>query len=160
MNELNVFLSKQLDNGNYYAKPSIIFALSITLKGDQTANPTEYMEDYFYGEAGIVNGVASSGQFKYLPLDKEQQNDQYFCDVDNGLHKELTPEIYKKRVTLINGNTEIEIMINCEILESLEDEVKAMNSDLTELVKQGYALSWQQIDLNDILLTNEEDANS
>ena len=155
MNKLNVLLAKQLDNGNFYCKPSIIFALRIMLKGDQTANPTEYMNDYFYGEVG--GAVASSGQFKYLPFDKGQQNDQFFVDVDSGKHKELTKNIYKARVNLIDGNTEILIMINCEILESLEDELSAMNTDLNEFVKLGYALHWHQEDLNNILLTPEED---
>jgi hypothetical protein len=155
MNTLNALFAKKLENGNFYLCPSIIFAIQITLKGDQTAAPTKYMNNYFYGEED--GAIASSGKFKYLPLDKEQQNDQFFVDSENPSYKNLLNDIYTARVNLINGNTEISIMINCEILESVDDELQALSIDLNNFVNQDYALSWEQVDLNNILLTPEED---
>jgi hypothetical protein len=154
MRKLHTFLAKKLESGNYYSKPSILFGLRIMLKGDQSENATEFMQNNFYDDSGL--GIASSGQFKYLPLDTEQQNDQFFVDVDANKHTETINDIYKSRVKLINGNTQIEIMINCEILDSLEDELLALNTDLDDLVKAQHALYWQQIDLNNVLLTNDE----
>jgi hypothetical protein len=143
---LDQLLTKKYENGNYYGVPSVLIGLRLSLKGDQTLKPTKYMEDYFYGEA--ENSVASSGQFKYLPIQAEHQSDQFFVDAENNKIPGLLKEIYKARVKLIDGNTQVEIMVNCEILESLDDELSAMYSDLNEFVEKGFALSWSQINLN------------
>lgn len=154
MKNLNMLFIKENKDDSTYGTNTILFAVRIMLPGNQVGEATEYMNNHFYGE--VENSVSSAGHFKYLPFDKELQNKQFFNDVDNGKHKELINQIYKERVKLIDGNTQIEIMINSDAIESLEEEVKSLSMELNEFVERGFALFWEQIDLNSVTLTETE----
>ncbi|WP_196160892.1 hypothetical protein [Reinekea sp. G2M2-21] len=132
-----------IEDPNY---PFMITGLSIILKGDQRANPSKYLDDYFFGHT--KEGVASAGVFYYLPMDKENHNSAFFDLPNTSEADALKEDSFRNRVELVDGNTKVDILLRCEILESLQDEMKAQSFDLNDFILSGYAISWEQIDIN------------
>jgi hypothetical protein len=140
----------QNEDSKFFGSPSLIVGLRLILPGDLSTDPTPHMCQYFFGDyvpGTVQSGVASSGSFRYLPLDKSQINDQFFCDsIKDGLNDSLNA-IFDQRVKLVDGNTQIEIMVNTEAYESFEDEIGVVSKELNLFVESGFCVSWEQIDL-------------
>jgi hypothetical protein len=140
----------QNEDSKLFGAPSFIVGLRLVLPGDSSRDPTQYMCQHFFGEyvpGTAQSGIASSGQFRYLPLDKSLFNDQFFAGPSGGSTKEMLDTIYSQRVKLIDGNTQIEIMVNTEAYESFEDEIGVVSKELNLFVESGFCISWEQIDL-------------
>lgn len=127
-----------------FESQSIILGLRIIFPGDITVDPSNFLNDYLFG--GNHDGAAMAGEFRYLPLDKASITDDFFVDTHN-LPKETLVEIYQHRVKRIDGNTQVEIMINTQIMESFDEEIAVLNADLADFSLSDYCISWEQIDL-------------
>jgi hypothetical protein len=151
---LNLQMLKRSKESKFWGGESILLALRITFEGI-VENTTEYFQERFYNDGGDF--ISSSGHFMYLPFEKKDQSESFF--VNNTALKEnpdsdeskayakLLADIYKSRVSVVDGDTVIEIMISCNVSENIRDELQAFNTELEELVDKNIALSWEQIDL-------------
>ncbi len=141
----------QNEDSRFFCAPSFIVGLRLMLPGDVSKDPTQYMCQHFFGDyvpGEVQSGVASSGSFRYLPLDKSQINDQFFCDSIKGNINDPLDAIFAQRVKLIDGNTQVEIMVNTESHESFEEEMDTVSKELNMFVDSGFCISWEQIDLS------------
>lgn len=138
----------------FYKNESFVIGLSFLLPGANISNPTEYMNEYFYGDH--IDGVASSGQFHYLPLNPEDHNENFFMRAltsersDDNSPRAVDDEMkasYAARVNVIDGNTKVDLLINIEAPESINEEIEALEEDLAEFVCRKLCISWEQITL-------------
>ena len=146
MCKLDLAGAKTYEASRYWCNKAVLVGLRIVLAGDQRQNPTEYLQEYFYGEHPF--GVASAGHFHYLPFNTDQRSEDFFMAVSSGEEKEALAANYEQGVSLVDGNTQVEIMVLSEAYETFEVELEALTLDLDDLVASGFAVSWGQITLN------------